>query len=55
MSEKWIESNERLIKTVGKDKADEIMMEKLLDPKNVGEKLIRIDKNSNIKELDIDR
>ncbi|MBC2259573.1 hypothetical protein [Listeria booriae] len=42
MSDSWVESNTRLRLSVGKDKANEIMLEAILDPTNVEKKLINI-------------
>lgn len=45
MSENWIDK--RLDEAVGKEKADEIRMEKLMDPDNVGSYVSHIDENGN--------
>lgn len=62
MSEKWIDN--RLDKAVGKENADEIRMEKLLNPENVGNYVAKVsetgsvtynklDSNANISEKDV--
>lgn len=46
MSENWIDK--RLDKDVGKEKADDIRMEKLLNPDNVGSYVAHVDKEGNV-------
>lgn len=46
MSENW--QDKRLDESVGKEKADEIRMEKLFDPDNVGSYVAHIDENGDI-------
>lgn len=46
MSENWIDR--RLDKDVGKEKADDIRMEKLLNPDNVGCYVAHVDKDGNV-------
>ena len=46
MSKEWI--NNRLDKDVGKEKADEIRMEKVLNPDNVGSYVAHVDADGNV-------
>lgn len=46
MSEKWIDN--RLDVSVGKEKADEIRLEKILQPDNVGSYISHIDEKGNV-------
>lgn len=46
MSNEWI--NNRLDKDVGKEKADEIRMEKVLNPDNVGSYVAHVDADGNV-------
>lgn len=46
MSDKWI--NERLDKAVGKEMADKIRMEMLINPDNVGRYVAHVDINGNV-------
>lgn len=54
MSDNWIDN--RLDKAVGKEKADEIRMEKLTNPDNVGSYVSHVDAEGNVKldKLDSD-
>jgi hypothetical protein len=46
LSENWI--NERLDISVGKEKADEIRLERVFNPDNVGVAIAHVDKNGNV-------
>ncbi len=52
MSDNWIDK--RLDDSVGKEKADEIRMEKLINPENVGSYVARVDENGNVSYDKID-
>lgn len=52
MSEKWIDS--RLDNSVGKEKADEIRMEKLTNPDNVGSYVCKVSSNGDVSYNKLD-
>lgn len=53
-SDEWIDSRNRLEKAVGREKADEIRMELLLNPDNIESILIKIGEDGNVSQLLID-
>lgn len=48
MSDKWIDSRNRLDNSVGKLKADDIRMEQILNPENVENLLVKVDKDGKV-------
>src|SRR5699024_9578947 len=50
MSDEWIDNRNRLVNAVGKDKADEIILDSYLNSNNVEKSLIRVNKNGEIKK-----
>ena len=52
MSDSWVDK--RLDESVGKDKADDIRMEALLNPDNVGKYIVRVDSDGNVSYDKID-
>ena len=54
MDDNWTFGN-NLDKAVGKDKADEIRLEKMTNPDNVGKTLATIDRDGNVKYESIDQ
>jgi hypothetical protein len=52
MSDEWVDK--RLDEAVGKEKADEIRMEQIENPDNVGKEVAHIDSEGNVTYTDID-
>ena len=48
MGDKWIESRQRLVNEVGKEKAEEILSEMIFNPNNIEKNLIKIKPDGNI-------
>ena len=53
MSDKWIDSENRLVDAVGMDKADEIMTEIMFNQDNVEKILVKVNKNGDIVKSNI--
>uniref|UniRef100_UPI000686F0E4 hypothetical protein n=1 Tax=Paucisalibacillus globulus TaxID=351095 RepID=UPI000686F0E4 len=54
MSDEWIDSRNRLDNAVGREKADEIRMELLLNPDNVESILVKVDVHGDVRQIVID-
>ncbi|MED2479279.1 hypothetical protein P4160_29850, partial [Bacillus thuringiensis] len=54
MSETWIDGSRRLESTVGEEMADKIREEMLLNPENVQNILINVDKDGNVVKSILD-
>ncbi|WP_106496314.1 T7SS effector LXG polymorphic toxin [Lentibacillus sp. Marseille-P4043] len=54
MSDQWVDGNKRLEKSVGKNLADKIILEEMLNAKNVEKVLIRTTIDGNVKKFTVD-
>ncbi|TQR19178.1 T7SS effector LXG polymorphic toxin [Psychrobacillus vulpis] len=54
MSEEWVDSRNRLDKALGREKADEIRMELLLNPENIESVLVKVGKDGEVSQLILD-
>lgn len=54
MSDEWVDSRNRLDNALGREKADEIRMELLLNPENIESVLVKVGKDGEVSQLILD-
>ncbi|WP_427137306.1 cytosolic protein [Psychrobacillus psychrodurans] len=54
MSDEWVDSKNRLDNALGREKADEIRMELLLNPENIESVLVKVGKDGEVSQLILD-